>query len=61
MDSPNINRRSSVFLDLLTVFRKNTTFSNSRRSIYHAPPISKSSNEITKYQDVFMEEAKTSK
>uniref|UniRef100_A0A915E906 TMC domain-containing protein n=1 Tax=Ditylenchus dipsaci TaxID=166011 RepID=A0A915E906_9BILA len=42
-----LNRRSSVFIDLLTVFRKNTAFGLPRRSIYHAPvPPSHSEYEV---------------
>ena len=31
-------RRSSVFADLLTLFRRKSTFAFPRRSIYHAAP-----------------------
>lgn len=35
----DLNRRSSVFIDLMTLFRKNTTSSGRQNNRYHAPPV----------------------
>lgn len=56
MDLPTINRQSSVFIDLLTVFRKNTSFLKQRRSIYHAPSILKPTIETARYEDIINDE-----